>query len=66
MNMKIFRILITWHDSAGSDDLVDVVLNVLVRDGGTLFLDELEEPLKHFLVGKSVEGTSETVNTSGV
>lgn len=57
---------VSWNDSAGSDDLVDVVFNILVRNGGTLFLDELEEPLEDFLVSKSVEGTSETVNTSGV
>lgn len=57
---------VSWNDSAGSDNLVDVVFNILVRDGSTLFLDELEEPLKNFLVSKSVEGTSETVNTSGV
>lgn len=49
---------VSWYNSAGSDDLVNVVFNILVRDGSTLFLDELEEPLKDFLVSKSVEGTS--------
>ena len=64
-SMKI-KYLHTWNDSAGSDDLLDVVFNILIRYGSSLFLDELEEPLEHFLVSKSVKGTSKTVNTSRV
>lgn len=57
---------VAWNDTSGGDDCINVVFDFLVRDFSALFLHEFEEPLEHFLVGKTVEGTSKTVNTGRV
>lgn len=57
---------VSWNDTAGGDNGIDVVFDFLVGDISALLLDEFKEPLEDFLVSQSVEGSSETVDTSGV